>query len=400
MKEKTKIIYHANCMDGLASVYIAKTVLESSKIHIEPIKTIPLQYGDEQVLFGRHETKGLVSEFMPTKNDVVYFVDFSLKRDLMIELASKVKEIIVLDHHKTAEQNLNGLEDELENVKIIFDMNKSGATLCYEYFEPNYLNREIFDYIEDRDLWRWKLPYSKEVSAGIKHGVEPNNIDSFEASYYDFDVDTFRKVGEVLQEHQEYQVASKIKKTKDITIQGVAFKALNVTENISEVGNAICTTYDTPALMYFFTPEDEVVCSLRSIDTLADVSVVAKALGGGGHRNACGFTLGINEFYNLINIQTPEYSDEIRQWFSDRGILNDRLADLERVIRDWYVRLHKCEEEEKCKHEGDVEAQYDHLLCRECGIAKQTWFKDLDEAKFYRKNGYLPNSQTRRVKND
>ena len=291
MSNKTKIIYHKNCMDGIASAFIAKSVLG------DDAKTIPLQYGEEQILFGRAKDDALDEPL--TKDDAVYFVDFSLKRDLMIELASQVKEIVVLDHHKTAEANLKGLEEELDNVTIIFDMEKSGATLCYDCFEPN-LKREIFDYIADRDLWKWQLKSSKEISAYLKLIIKPNDLESFKDAYNWFDRMGYAHRGSILLKHQELQVASKIKKTKDIEIQGIKFKALNATENISEIGNAICENYNTPALMYFITEKDEVVCSLRSIDTLADASVVAQALGGGGHRNACGFTTSIDNFVDIV----------------------------------------------------------------------------------------------------
>lgn len=290
-----KIIYHKNCMDGLASAFIAKTTLEKTG----EVQCIALQYGEEQVLFGRDEMIGLTHPI--TKDDIVYFVDFSLKRDLMIELSSMVKEIVVLDHHKTAEENLRGLEDELKNVTVIFDMNKSGATLCYDYFADGGLeNGLVFEYIADRDLWNWKLYRTKEINEYIRFSVKPNVLESFSEMYTFFDPVLFAQNGYVLLKQQEIQVASKVKKVKDTIINGIDFKMLNATENISEIGNEICKIYNTPALIYFFTENDEVVCSLRSIDTLQDVSVVAKALGGGGHRNACGFTLSVDEFYKFM----------------------------------------------------------------------------------------------------
>lgn len=56
---------------------------------------------------------------------------------------------------------------------------------------------------------------------------------------------------------------------------------------------------------------------------------------------------------------------------------------------------------EVCKHQGDGYPSYDHYVCSECGsiktdshsswgIAKNTWFKSVDEARFYKKHGRLP----------
>jgi hypothetical protein len=47
----------------------------------------------------------------------VAIVDFSYKRPVMVELASKAKSILVLDHHKTAQADLDGLSKECPNVK-------------------------------------------------------------------------------------------------------------------------------------------------------------------------------------------------------------------------------------------------------------------------------------------
>lgn len=298
------IIYHKNCMDGLASAYITKEALSNSNdkfFFFTNIETLPMQYGEEYTLFKNNEIE-------LNSNDTIYFVDFSLKKDAMIELSSKVNNIVVLDHHKTAEANLKDIEDDIENITVIFDMNKSGATICYDYFKQilpkeKFADNSMFRYIEDRDLWKWKMPYSKEINAALRFYVDTNSLESFEDIYTGFDLNSFIATGDLLILQQQKQVESKIKKVKDIKIQGINFKCLNATENISEIGNAICTTYNTPALVYFITENMDVVCSLRSTDELEDVSVIAKALGGGGHRNACGFTANLNQLSDARSIR-------------------------------------------------------------------------------------------------
>ena len=87
---------------------------------------------------------------------------------------------------------------------------------------------------------------------------------------------------------------------QDLTLCDIEFKAINVTENISELGNEICIEYNKPALMYFITQDMKVICSLRSINELSDVSKVATTFGGGGHRNASGFTVNLQTFIQDI----------------------------------------------------------------------------------------------------
>ena len=45
---------------------------------------------------------------------------------------------------------------------------------------------------------------------------------------------------------------------------------------------------------------------------IADVSVVAKSFGGGGHRNACGCSFELNEFVELLNGSIIDYADAKR----------------------------------------------------------------------------------------
>lgn len=292
------IVYHKNCMDGLAAAYITKEAIQANRgvyFHYNEMITKAVQYGEEQSIFDDLN-----------KDDIFYFVDFSLKREQMKELAKKVAIINVLDHHKTAEKELEKIEDEIENITIIFDMNKCGATLCYDYFFsllPNaFPRRELFEYIEDRNLWKWQLENSKEISAGLKWLVLPNDIEYFKeiAQRYPDEKNKLEYIGKILLSDQDQAVNSKIKRTQEVVIKDVTFRALNATENISEIGNAICQKYSTPALIFFFTEKSEVVCSLRSLDELEDVSIVAKSFGGGGHRNACGFTVSPDSFYTIF----------------------------------------------------------------------------------------------------
>lgn len=83
--------------------------------------------------------------------------------------------MVVLDHHKTAfeqfEQAAEGAASlELGNCSVQLDMERSGATMALSYFKPEGLTDtqwQLFAYVEDADLWRWRLPNSKEFHAGV-----------------------------------------------------------------------------------------------------------------------------------------------------------------------------------------------------------------------------------------
>ena len=103
--------------------------------------------------------------------------------------------------------------------------------------------------------------------------------------------------GAVLHIHQQSIIDKIVKKyrTERQTINGINYRIIyrNTTSYVNEVANylvknkncdfAVCYHYDDKMNITRF--------NLRSIDSKADVSEVAKQFGGGGHRNASGLTL-------------------------------------------------------------------------------------------------------------
>ena len=52
-------------------------------------------------------------------------------------------------------------------LKAIFDMERSGAGLTWDYFYPGRPRPWLIDYVEDRDLWRFKIEDAEVVNAYI-----------------------------------------------------------------------------------------------------------------------------------------------------------------------------------------------------------------------------------------
>ena len=107
---KALIIYHKNCMDGISSAYIT---YEAIKTQYQTIELSAIAYGE-------------TDENTYSKDQDVYFVDFSFKRDHLKTIMEFSNHVYILDHHKTAKAELLGLEHEYENITIKFNMNESG----------------------------------------------------------------------------------------------------------------------------------------------------------------------------------------------------------------------------------------------------------------------------------
>ena len=103
-------MYHKNCTDGFGSALAAHYKFGDSAMYI------PVNYGEP-----------VPSEIK--EGDEIYIVDFSFPRDVLEKLAESHK-VQVIDHHKTAEAALKGLD------YCLFDMKHSGAVLTWQFLFP------------------------------------------------------------------------------------------------------------------------------------------------------------------------------------------------------------------------------------------------------------------------
>lgn len=255
---KIYVLYHASCFDGFCAAWIAH------KYFGDNAEYIPVQYGED-----------------PPPMEMgsrVYILDFSYKKPVLENLL-QTHDVIVLDHHKTAQEDLNQFA---LNPCIVFDMNKSGARLTWEWFyHETYPAPWLVDYTEDRDLWRWELKDSEIINLGLR--TFPMNFsvwDSLEKKHC-------LRAGETMKRYFDELLKGMKEHFYPITIRGYEFQITNCTmrDLISEAA-AMWTLGAT-----FFIKEDgSTVVSLRSKCDV-DVSAIAKSFGGGGHRGAAGFTL-------------------------------------------------------------------------------------------------------------
>lgn len=258
---KIAVLYHDDA-DGFGAAYACWKGFTAGALYI------PVQYNQP------------VPE-IPESVEVLYIVDFSYDRATCEALAARfgVDMIVILDHHKTAEKNLVGLPF------ATFDQEKSGAVLAWEHMYPFMPVPDILRYVQDRDLWKFELPKSKEINAYI--ATLPNEFEAWDS----FDLGTAMHCGQAIIAFQEQQICRAIRNMRLATIAGYQVPVVNLSDNISEVGNELCKRFPEYlfSASYCDRSDGQRSWSLRSIGDF-DVSDIAKKFGGGGHRNAAGFT--------------------------------------------------------------------------------------------------------------
>jgi len=280
------VITHKNCPDGTGSALVAlKYCKETGQL---PPQVIPSQYGDTYPnIQGKH----------------VLMCDFSFNEKIIKDMFLEAESLVILDHHVTAKEALTNLPlDIIKNENplndIIFDMNKSGAMLTWNFLYPDIEAPRIISYIQDRDLWWFKEESSKEFSAGfILHAQEDIlRTDSLTHLFTDDFVKRTIVEGTSILKYQNSiisQASKRVDEVPRVTINGYVGTSTNSTHLISELGNMYANREDF-SLQYFFTDND-IVFSLRSIGDF-DVSKLAAMYDGGGHKNAAGFSMSLSEF--------------------------------------------------------------------------------------------------------
>ena len=309
---KPIVIYHANCTDGFGAAFSAWLKLG------DEAEYLPMQYG-------RLDTPQDVAECFDCSisDREVYILDFSLKRPAMDWLFQHAKRVVWLDHHKTAFEMWCSKAPDLfftvhkeadDQKHIVLDDCKSGAMLAWEYFHPGTEAPMLIRHIDDRDRWQFKLEGSKELNAALR-SHEPWSFDQWRSLFYDKHANLIKEGAGILRAHNQ-NVQAVLKQAQPCTIVpativsldsykapwgwwtdpehgdtcGVKGLAVNAPSFLaSDLGHELANKSGTFGLVWSVASDGQVHCSLRSNGEY-DVSAIAKAFGGGGHRNAAGFS--------------------------------------------------------------------------------------------------------------
>lgn len=259
---KKLVIYHDHCVDGFAAAWCFWR-----RYGAEP-DYLPASYGDDPP-----EVDGLD----------VYLVDFSYPRAVVERLLERAASVTIIDHHKTAIEDLAGLGHPklVEYVHTAF----SGAALAEMFLCLECL--PLIAHVSDRDLWQFKMEGTREVHAAITSYEFDFNVWDILGS---LSIDKLADEGRAILRRHDIIVREIAESARRyMTIGHYAAPAACASPQFaSDVGHALAggaafaaTYYDTASSRVF---------SLRSRQSWgADVSEIARMYGGGGHRHAAGF---------------------------------------------------------------------------------------------------------------
>lgn len=278
---KPLCIYHGHCDDGFAAAWVVRNRAPFFEFYPGIYQKEPPDITDRHVLL----------------------VDFSYKRPVLLEMAAKAKSIVILDHHKTAADDLAGfrepapfaewdrdynplIEGDDTPIATLFDMDRSGAGLCWDFFFAGTPRPAFIDYVEDRDLWRKNLPDGDEFTIALRS--HPQDFVVWDRLV--FDHRGLIAEGRSIQRYYRQRVEELKRSAYEAAIDGYSCWVANAPYfAASEVAGELAEKTDFGAC-YFEVEHGRWQYSLRSRRDF-DVSEVAKQFGGGGHKHAAGFTV-------------------------------------------------------------------------------------------------------------
>lgn len=293
---KPLVIYHANCADGFTAAWAVRQAIDAD-FH-------PGVYGEPPPeLSGR---------------DLV-LVDFCYPPAVMQALQWKARSILVLDHHQSAEKDMPANDrtgqDQLTVCRIdtasftwakfqgwvgqdqnegihkaiiyaLFDMNRSGAGIAWDFFHPGIARPALIDHVEDRDLWRFKLHGTREIQAALFS--HPYSFEVWDQLMQAPVFELYQQGLSIERKHHK-DVAELVAVAKRRMVIGhYSVPVASLPYTLASDAGALMAQGESFAACYYDTADTRVF-SLRSTEEGIDVSEVAKLYGGGGHVRAAGF---------------------------------------------------------------------------------------------------------------
>lgn len=307
---KNVVMYHSQCFDGTMAAAGALNAAEQGRLEGLILFSITYSQATQEVFFGKGGPYEYVSRGgLPDK---FHFVDFCPKPEVIQELSRLGHEVVILDHHKTAQHDANAVRG-LPGVDLRFDMGKSGARLSWEYFNGEV--PELALYVEDRDLWAWKKPHTKEVIAWMSAVTTKNEPESYLAAIGEFKEDPGGAIqkGTLIVEEISTQVKTMADRFRLVELEGFGTGAIvNAPIYQSEVCDYVSANNQVPfVIAYGIGKDGKVPLSLRSrqgADWSVDVSEMAKQFNGGGHANASGGVTTLEVLFDLLSFSEGQPS--------------------------------------------------------------------------------------------
>lgn len=268
------VMYHGNCPDGFTAAWAAWKKFGDTAEYIPLYRYLPVPM---------------------IKDKIVYMLDYCPhEKEILEKLSSENKEFIVIDHHVSEQETVKAASD------YVFDVDHSGAFLAWQYFYPDKPVPRLVSHIEDYDLWKWKIPHTREISnivrlKDVMNSTFPewevfmNEVEN-EATFADY-----IKQGTLIQKFKD-MIINNILETQPqlVEMDGYTVYAVNASGFFADdLGNKLANKKPPFAIVWAQTTTRTRV-SLRAGGDF-DTTEISRKYRGGGHKGASAFHISLDD---------------------------------------------------------------------------------------------------------
>lgn len=272
-QKKTVVLYHNNCPDGFGAAWAAWK-----------------KFGEKAEYIGVNHQEGPP---VGLNGKDVYCVDFCYGADETRRIQKMARSLTIIDHHISRKEIAQSV------LRHSYAVNHSGSVLAWQYFHSGKRIPTLLKYIEDVDLWKFKLPKSRALVAFLDMRLEFSfkSFDTISRGFENRKIrNQFARDGEIVLEYQNALIKDAVENSAELVrFLGYVVFATNSPFIHSEIGNALASKRG-PFSIVWSKKYNKIVVSLRSVGNF-DVSKLAVRCGGGGHKNAAGFSFSAKKSF-------------------------------------------------------------------------------------------------------
>lgn len=292
-------IYHSRDLDGMCSGAIVKKRYPDCKL-------IGYDYGKpfpwDEIISG-----------------LVIMVDVSLPMDDMARLSMKCGNLIWIDHHASAIKELTEFNWPMAVLNSMTAVVEDGISACegaWKYLFPDLDMPMTVSWLGQYDTWRNSdLTNWNEVILPFQYGMRlgVTNADNFPQEMLESESDIasalVNKVfirGDTILSYQKEQNAITMRGSFVINFKGLRALCCNGGGFNSQAFESVWNEELHDLMMPFKYDGKKWTFSMYTTKDI-DLSMLAKEMGGGGHKKACGFQVeGIPDFISPALNETRE----------------------------------------------------------------------------------------------
>ena len=291
--KKVLCVYHKVDLDGRCGLEVVKYNYIQQGIQIDEY---PYNYGDfidwEKIM--TYDTIILVDVAFQPYNDGM----------VKLELLSKTKEVIWIDHHSSAIEAVKELGLKFNGLQVM-KPKISACELAWIFFRSDEYVPKVVKYLSKYDSWedssneiewdkvldfQYGMRYAYSVGGDVRKGFLP--WDTFFRDYQtcNDNFNSIMKIGEAIRDYQRGQDRDTMRfMSYTVTWEGLRFLVCNrQPANSMLFESKVDPAKHDAVLTWAWTGKHYKITMYDALKTGIDLTTIATKYGGGGHKCACG----------------------------------------------------------------------------------------------------------------